>query len=68
MMTQLQALELSTLLYEAFSRMSEGGDGVAGDLLELAQLIEANEMTPGGIGSLRAHLSRTHAPQLRIVK
>jgi hypothetical protein len=66
-MTQEQALQLSTLLYEAFGDLT-AGDDVAARLYQLAQLIEANEQTPGGIGDLRAHLQGQTPPRLRIVQ
>jgi hypothetical protein len=67
-MTQTQALQLSTLLYEAFADLSDGAD-VASRLLALAELVEANEATPGGIGDLFAYVARTPgAARLRIVK
>lgn len=76
MMTQAQAMQLASELYRAFDDLCGGGDRVADRLLLLAQLIEANEQTPGGIGdisvcvtALTADLNEAAArARLRIVK
>jgi hypothetical protein len=67
-MTREQSLQLATLLYGAFADLSDGED-VACRLLALAELVEANEATPGGIGDLNAYVARTPgAARLRLVK
>lgn len=68
-MTQEQALQLSTLLYEAVYDLTSGPDVVAERLLALAGAIEANETTMGGIGDLRAYVATEKpAPVLKLVQ
>lgn len=68
MMTTVQAGQLATLLYSACADLSDGED-VAERLLELAQLVETNEATPGGIGDLYAYVAHAPStPRLRLVK
>lgn len=51
MIDQRQAGQLATLLYTAFADY-EAGDDIADQILAIAQAIETNEATPGGINLL----------------
>lgn len=49
MIDSRQAFQLAAMLYTAFADAEAGSDDVADQLLVIAQAIETNEGTPGGI-------------------
>lgn len=62
-MTYEQSMQLATELYRAFDDLCGGDPGVADRLLLLAQLVETNEQTPGGIGDVGACLTALQAQE-----
>lgn len=73
MLRQDQALQVATMLYTAFGDYDAHSDDVADQILVIAQAIEANEATPGGIDLVayvqeRGALSAAVRPVLKLVR